>query len=198
MAAEDPFGVLVKGSVKQWSEELVDKVSDAVEGNMLQAAEFAAGAVRNEIFTGAFRPGTGSLARSYTATLLAPKEGKLRSGALSDLVYARIQDEGGTITPKNAKALAVPVTNNARQLSARGIGPKDFPTPLSLVWPKGRDRGFLIDKTKQVHYSLRKSVRIPGRGYLKEAAKAAEPKLAELFDDKIGVAAGEAEAGGEK
>lgn len=192
----DPFRVKINGSVQDWTEDLKARIIDATQRNMLQAAVLAAGAIRQEVFS-SFRPGTSKLARSYTATLLEPKNKKLRSGALSDLVYARIQDEGGEIVPNKAKALSIPVSTQARTLGRSGVGPRGFPTSLSLVWPRGRDRGFLIDGSGTVHYSLRKSVRIPGRGYLAEAKRAVEPDLVELFDAEIQKSADESKAGGE-
>lgn len=181
-----------KGSVEKWIGNVADKVKDGTAKTMLQAAELAAGAVRREV-NQSFRPGTEALARSFTATLLAPKQGKLRSGAISDSVYARIQDQGGTIVPRNAKALTVPVSQQAKSASRRGIGAREFPSPLALIWPKGRDRGYLVEKGVGVHYVLRKSVTLPGRTYLLESAKAVEPELNELFDGALEVAAGEAE-----
>ena len=191
----EPFKVEIKGSVADWTIGLLKAMDRAKLTALLQAAEFAAGSIRAEIFGGSFRPGTGALARSYTASLLKPKGGKLRSGALSDLVYARIQDEGGTITPKKAKALAIPVSSQARGL--HGVGPREFPGNLSLVWPKGRDRGWLEDEQGKVHYSLRQSVRLPGRGYLNEAKKASEKPIAEIMSATIEKDLGDVDAGGE-
>lgn len=185
------FKLRINGSVQKWGDELTAKVGEAIKGNMLQAAELAAGAVRREVFR-TFNPGTSKLARSYTATLLQPKAGKLRAGAISDLVYARIQDKGGTITPKTAKALTVPISNQAKALSRSGVGAREFPTPLALIWPKGKSSGVLVSK-QGVEYALKRSVDIPATNYLDKSAKAVDPELEELFDGAIDVAAGEAD-----
>jgi len=187
------FSTEIDGSVEHWTDDMREKIADGTSKSMLQAAELAAGAIRAEIFSGSFRPGTGALARSFTAALLAPKQGELRSAALSDSVYARIQDKGGTIKPKNAKALTIPISANAKQLSARGIGARDFPTDLSLIWPKGKDRGVLVSE-QGVEYSLRKSVTLPARNYIAEAAKRAEPQIAQLIGESTVESAEKAKA----
>ena len=196
----DAFKVEFKGSVEQWVSDLIPAVAEAQAKSMLPAAEMAAGAVRASIFE-AFPGSRGGMARSYTATLLRPKDGHLRSGAVSDLVYARIQDEGGTITPKNAKALTIPISDQAKRLSERGIGARAFPAELSLVWPKGRRTGMLVesmqDRTK-LHYVLSKRVTLPGKNYLDDAAQHVAPLLVELFDVNITKAGKETKAGGEQ
>jgi phage gpG-like protein len=54
---------------------------------------------------------SGELARS-----VAPHSGDLWADASTNLKYARIQQEGGTITPKNAKALYIPAGAKTRTL----------------------------------------------------------------------------------
>ena len=74
--------------------------------------------------------------------------------------YAGVHQEGATITPKAAKALAIPVTNEAR----RAGGPRSM--DLHLVWPKGKAAGTLRDDANKVHFVLVKSVTIPARPFL--------------------------------
>jgi hypothetical protein len=198
----DDLEVTQRGSVAEWTEKLGKRYGETMPRIMLQAAEVAAGAVRRSVFE-AFPGGRGGLARSYTATLLDPGPGgELRSGAMSDLVYARIQDQGGDIYPKDAKALAFPHTKSAeaQSLSARGVGPREFPTDLQLIWPPHWERGWLADVSgsKPVpHYFLSDHEYIPPTHYLDEAARIAEPLIDELVDAELTTELGDVDAGGE-
>ena len=75
----------------------------------------------------------------------------------SNLAYARIHQEGGTIVPKKAKYLAIPLTKAARVLS-----PRDFENTFIL-----NGVIFMNQDGKPVAlYALKKSVTIPKRPYL--------------------------------
>ena len=54
---------------------------------------------------------------------------------------AALQHFGGTVRPRRAKALSIPLTKESEDLAS----PRQFPTKLSLVWPKGKSRGFLVE-----------------------------------------------------
>lgn len=73
----------------------------------------------------------------------------------------RLHHFGGVIRPKNAKALAIPLTKAAMNAgSPRGFG------GLRLVWPKGKKHGWLVEGSKKssvIHYLLVKSVNVPAR-----------------------------------
>lgn len=91
----------------------------------------------------------------------------LRSRIGSSLRYARIQEQGGTITPKSASKLAVPVTDEAR----RARGPRSM-SDLELIPRQGRpsllariDENFDLD----VQFVLLDSVTLPPRPYLRPA-----------------------------
>jgi len=60
---------------------------------------------------------------------IAPHSGDLWADASTNLKYARIQQEGGTITPKSAKALFIPASAKTRTLM-RSYGAH---TPRSLI-----------------------------------------------------------------
>lgn len=92
-----------------------------------------------------------------------------RSGATvgTNVVYARIQQEGGVIKPKNKKALAIPVDK-----SAWGKSPKEFQN-LVFIPRKGKNPLLVEMKTKRgkassmkIMFVLMKSVRIPARPFL--------------------------------
>lgn len=81
----------------------------------------------------------------------------------SNLAYARLHNEGGTVTAKRTKFLAIPLTKEV----SRAGSPRRFPSKLVSVIGKGGKSGVLIDPVKNVaHYALTKSVRIPKREFL--------------------------------
>ena len=79
-------------------------------------------------------------------------------------VYGAIHQFGGTIKPKKAQWLTIPVSKKARHKRARDIGGVVFiktnPSTALLVKPKKRGTGFVI------FYVLKKSVTIPAAPYL--------------------------------
>jgi hypothetical protein len=136
---------------------------------ILMASEIAAGELRRAVQSD-FQQHTGSLGESFRATLIEDRRQKIRAGAFSDLVYARIQDQGGVITPKKARFLTVPLTDQARQVSRSGGSARDLPnTP------------------RRHHWAYVKSVRLAGRHYIRKAVVAAKDEIREAVGDKIAV-----------
>lgn len=89
----------------------------------------------------------------------------------TNLEYARIHQEGGVITPKNAKALAIPITREAANVD----GPRNFPRPLFILHGKATDSACLAESKKSrgqkvaeviVHYVLVARVVVPARPFL--------------------------------
>jgi hypothetical protein len=194
----DDFKLEQRGSASAFAEDAAKRLRGAIDTNMLQAAVIAAGSVRQAVYD-EFKPGTNLLAWSFKPTLLADGEdGSLRSGALSDVIYARIQDEGGTIVPKRAKALAIPVSPRAKGGKGGSIGPGDFPKNyLHMVWPKGGPKGFLFGLDSVLHFVLQKSVTLKATGYLEQAARIAFPLITEDMELAIQKGLDETKAGGE-
>jgi phage gpG-like protein len=90
----------------------------------------------------------------------------------TNLEYAAIHQHGGTIVPRNAKALSIPLTKAA--WSARG--PRQFPGELFL-FKSGKGNAFLAEAKQKgrgrkkfteltLHYLLLQSVTIPARPFL--------------------------------
>jgi len=86
---------------------------------------------------------------------------------------AAIHQFGGTIKPDKAKALAIPISREAK----KALGPRDFPRELDLVWPRGSKFGWLVEhkagrgaagKGAQsvFHYRLAPKVEMPARPFL--------------------------------
>lgn len=76
----------------------------------------------------------------------------------TNLVYARIHHEGGTIVPKKAKFLAIPLTT-----AAKAMRPRDFEDTFIS---KGVIFRKLDDGKIEAIYALKKKVIIPERKYL--------------------------------
>jgi len=114
--------------------------------------------------------------RGELAQSIAPHSGDLWADASTNLKYARIQQEGGTITAKNAKALWIPASAKARTLM-RSYGTV---TPRNLIAAmKADDYQFFHPSGSKVYWAkkgkrgkpfplfiLRKSVKIPARPFL--------------------------------
>ena len=153
----------------------------------LRAAEYVAGIVRQHTPRGR----TGALMRSYRSTLLVEKGGEvIRAGAFSDLVYARVRDQGtgylpgGSIRPKVKRALAIPISPEARRVGNR---PGTFGDRLHLIVRK-RGAPLLVEhlaKRSIIHWVLKASVKQSGSGYL----EASMPEARKVAEEELGVAA---------
>src|SRR5260370_7017072 len=59
----------------------------------------------------------------------------------TNVSYAATHQDGATIRPVKGKALAIPLTREAYRVGS----PRNFPRPLSFVWPKGQSWWFLSE-----------------------------------------------------
>lgn len=75
-----------------------------------------------------WHPHTGELGRSITATVTL-RAGSQEVEVGSDLVYARIQQEGGTVRPVRGKYLALPIPDF---LAKQGTLARNFPGKLKF------------------------------------------------------------------
>ena len=109
----------------------------------------------------------------------------------TNLDRARLHQEGGTITPKNAKALSIPLTKEA----ARAGGARNFPRDL-FVWQGDGGQAFLAEAQQKgrgkkgftqilFQYILLDSVTIPARPFLGFGQRLVG-KLVEVFKDYWG------------
>ena len=162
------------------------KLAELINPDVFKAATLAGGMIARVLTTQ--HGGSGQLARSFLPATYIKQEGdRVSAGALSDLPYAAIQNRGGVITPKTAKALAVPISAKAKTM-----WPRDWPRD-ALAFVKSKKTGvpLLIDakaETKRpiVHYVLKRSQEIEPKRYLERSAKEITPKLRELFRDTLG------------
>ena len=130
---------------------------------------------------------TGLLAASLSAGVTAGGDVLLRSSS----PYAKLMQSGGTIRPKNAHALAIPVTAEARRYKS----PRDFPRTLFVLRKKGSSRpGVLAERLSggavAVHYVLVKSVTVPARPFL-----GLTPEAVAAIREKVGLSYANAIAG---
>jgi hypothetical protein len=105
----------------------------------------------------------------------------------SDLPYARIQEFGGTITPKKAKFLAIPLP---AALNANGTpiksSPRDWPNTFCAKSKAGNLLIFQRRGTQIVPlYVLKSSVYIPPRLGLKKTLDAGIPYFVERAMDQM-------------
>lgn len=109
---------------------------------------------------------TGHLGRSIQLAADI-NEPKVRIGTA--VKYAPIHEYGRTITAKK-RWLSIPVSKQAKRVSAQGQGPRDMP---HLQFVRFRSRGGILVEAKGkgkrrktiVHWILRKSVKIPKRPF---------------------------------
>lgn len=121
--------------------------------------------IKHEINVFAKDP-SGALAKSFR--LRIRRGGELGSmSVLSDSRYAAIHETGGTIKPRRANYLTIPLTPRARKFKAR-----IFPGVL-FAFKSKRGKLLLAQKTGRrkikIHYVLKKSVRIRAKHYLSDA-----------------------------
>ena len=102
--------------------------------------------------------------------------------------HARIQNTGGTILPKNAKALAIPISAEAKKYTSpramQGLDLIPRPGKPSLLVRQLTKRGAL--KGFELHWVLVSSVTLPGTRWLDRGAENARGVGAGAFGDVVG------------
>ena len=160
-----------------------DEVAEAQAQGVLQAADFLAGVIR-EVVIERSPGGKGGLARSWRAELTVDDREEVAAEVYSDLVYAGIQDRGGTIRPKTRKNLAIPL----RPMPI-GKWPRHFGAGQLTLIRSRRGNLLLVEaealKRGEIRpvFVLKKEVQIPAKNYLAEAEKRAEPEMTDILGD---------------
>jgi hypothetical protein len=187
----------IKGDLDKYMKDLSWYVDKEHVVAVMQAALHAEGELK-EAISELFTRGKGQLRRNPKATLISDK-GKIKSaGAFLDLIYAYVQDEGGTIVPKSGRKLAIPISKKAQKL-----WPREWPRfQLTFIPRKGRppllveEKGTwkrlgrsgakeFVVKKMEIHYVLKPSVTIRGKGYVERARKAAEEQIREIVGKHV-------------
>ena len=144
----------------------------AIDEALLKAAQYLTGVIRKTILS-TFHGRTGELARTWHEVFIG-RDGHVSSaGTFSPSVYAEIQDQGGTIVPRTAKSLAIPIPGAPISV---GQWPRDFPKG-QLFQRKGKP-GVLFQRigkggSLQPMFVLKKSVTLRGKHYVDAALDAA-------------------------
>lgn len=159
------------------------------------ASEILTGDVRETILAGytSSSPAvvrTGALARSFRGFA---RDGKNRVviGSESDLIYARIQDQGGRIWPKTRKALAVPNIRVPIGKWPRHWGKKELffikgkSTKANTVGVLVRKLGKGKRQRLQAVYTLKAYVDIAPKHYLEKATATAKPKIVRFLGSRM-------------
>lgn len=133
--------------------------------------------IRGTFKGSAIRRPKGKLLQSWTSATFE-RGGALVTAVGSSLIYAKIQEEGGTVVPRNKKFLAVPLTPAAAK--AR---PLDFHDTY-LIPSKS---GFVIRQagSDENLYALVKSVKIPARPYVAPAQRDTQAKVLKLVGGRV-------------
>ncbi len=133
-------------------------------------------------------PGSGGLAASVFGWMISDDLAAV--GVPSDspaAKYAAILEHGGRITPKRARALAVPISEEAKA----SAGPRSM-ADLTMISRPGKPSllvrmiGGGREKWRwEIHWVLLASVTIPGRHWLEQGADAAKPAMTRAFEGRL-------------
>ena len=155
--------------------------------SMLRQGEMLRGKIVRAIMNAASEP-KGDLMRSFQVELMDKGDESVSVGVYSDLVYAKIQDEGGRIEPKK-KWLAFPHKDAKSYVGVRW--PRDFARgALTFKLSKHDSQGtaylFEEGRAKPV-FVLKKLVKMPGLNYLDDAINEYEQDVEKDLDQHIGL-----------
>lgn len=184
--------------------KLVDGFPQTMTKAVIKAALHVESETKKEIYE-TFPDGrTGALARSFHPVFIGREGNTVSAVVRSELVYARIQDEGGTIKPKG-RFLAVPLPNVRLPV---GKWPRDFNPPLTLIPRKGKPsllvkitglrKNFIgpqMGKKWTPLFVLVRSVTLRGRGYVNRAALRSEPGVEAILGGFVDEAIKSSEGG---
>ena len=129
--------------------------------------------------------GTGQLARSIQVDLSELKE-NLRVRVGTNLIYARIQEFGGTIYPVKAKALAIPLGREGRRAARQAAGNLRTLDMVLITMKTGQ--AFLAKPEGgrlNPLFILLPSVILPPRPYVRPAWKGALPGVKKYISETI-------------
>jgi hypothetical protein len=169
--------------------ERADAVPAAMSAAMQTACVAGAEDIRMRLVTGELgltmqNPGSG-LAASLTGWMLDDAAPLGAVGVPSNspaAAYAGIHERGGVITPRSARALAIPLTAEARRYSS----PRDM-RDLVLIKSPGRNPilARVVGQTVEPQWVLVPSVTIPARHWLSRGGEAAQGEMAQAFESRL-------------
>lgn len=169
-------------AVKGFWDRAAEGVQSHLGQTLLQAAEYLAGEIRSVVMA-TFSGRTGGLARSWRSRFLGVNGRIAGAEAYSDLIYAGIQDTGGTIHPRTVSKLAIPL----KDLPV-GKWPRHFGKELTLI--KSKKGNAILAKVKkngqiEPYFVLKDSATIKGRQYVDKAIDQAMPEIESIMLEGI-------------
>ena len=193
------IGFDVEGEKRMQSllDELGANADKAVSVALLRCAQHAEGEIKRTAQK-TFNPGTGNLMRSFTAQMLAKKGDTLSAGAVSNLVYAEIQNDGGTIRSSRGpgKNLAVPAKGRFKPPAP---WPSDFNDDAFSFIPSKKPgiTGILVEKLAKGQtgkfgkglgrwmYTLMPEVTIKSTRYIERAKEKSSKEWPRVFNERL-------------
>lgn len=186
------IGLEVEGQKKTTAllRELGKNADEAISIALLRCAQHAEGEIKRTAQQ-VFNPGTGNLMRSFKAVMLAKKGDILSAGAVSDLIYAGIQNDGGTIVSSRGqgKNLAIPDKDANIPL---GKWPRDFPKDALSFIPSKKPgiTGVLVERLAKggagkLMFILKPSVTLTGKKYIEAAQEDSSKEWPRVFNERL-------------
>lgn len=117
---------------------------------------------------------TGALRSSFMPVFARRKGGMIWAGVGTNVKYARIHELGGTITPKRAKALTVPMPG----VRGRAKDYEDTFIAKGMIFQR-QEKGI------EALFALKKSVTMPSRPYIVPSIEETAPLLEAALDKAI-------------
>lgn len=154
-------------------------IAESARGSMTGGGKIAS---RNYVSSSPGSPPgvqTGNLRRS----IVARSTGDFSAVAGTRVKYGAFLEHGGIIRPRSSRFLAVPVSPEARRNSANGLGARAMPG-LKLIVRRGGKSPLLAETGGaglNVHYVLRRTVRVAARPWLRPALQRTRGSLQSVF-----------------
>ena len=122
---------------------------------------------------------TGELAQSITRSGITTNGREMSGRVGTNRAYARLQEEGGVVTPKSAKALTIPIPGrnfgSASMLRSQG---NTFVRNDIVFLRQGPEEAIPV-------FTLRRSVNIPASRWLSKGLANATPRVQKLFGESV-------------
>lgn len=137
---------------------------------------------------------SGSLVRSIRGTSTVKDElieVRLGAGGNPPLKYAALQEVGGTVVPKTAKYLTIPVGPGlTTEAGVTKLRARDIPD-LAYAQTKSGQPVLVRQSDGTVMFVLKRQVRVEGKHYLRDAAQRVAKELPDILTTKVKAAIGE-------
>ncbi len=122
---------------------------------------------------------TGNYINSWGSRVTRADANSAEAEVTTNVVYGPIHEFGGTIVPRNARALAIPRTAEARKVGS----PRNMP---ELVFVRVRSgQMFLMDAAGRIQYVLVGAVRIPARPHVRPAFDENVDQVSRIVADTV-------------